>query len=51
MTNTKEKKADKMTEKELAKKGIYKGYDMRWLRETTDHPDFSLVEEYDKKYK
>ena len=28
--------------------GWYKGYDIRWLRETPEHPDFKLVAEYDK---
>ena len=29
--------------------GIYKGYDIRWLREIPEHPDFYLVAEYDEK--
>jgi len=26
---------------------FYKGYDIRWLRETPDHPDYYLVAEFD----
>lgn len=29
----------------------YKGYDMEWLRNNPEHPDFYLVSEYDKKKK
>lgn len=28
--------------------GFYKGYDIRWLRELPEHPDFKLVDEFDK---
>jgi len=38
------------SEKELAGAGIYKGYDVRWLRQEEDHPDHELVKEFDKKY-
>ncbi len=27
--------------------GWYKGYDVRWLRQETEHPDYNLVAEYD----
>lgn len=30
-------------------KGWYKGYDIRWLRELPEHPDYNLVAEYDAK--
>ena len=39
-----------LNEQELAKEGWYKGYDVRWLRGETDHPDYHLVAEFDKKY-
>ena len=26
---------------------FYKGYDMNWLREVPEHPEFNLVAEYD----
>ena len=39
-----------MIKKEKEIKGWYKGYDMKWLRNEPQHPDFYLVEEYDKKY-
>lgn len=36
-------------EKALLKAGVFKGYDIRWLREVgEEHPDFGLVAEYDK---
>lgn len=28
-------------------KGLYKGYDMKWLKKETSHPDYSLVAEYE----
>lgn len=45
------KEVKKATEKvsEKVDSGFYKGYDMRWLRKETEHPDFHLVAEYDKK--
>ena len=36
------------TDKDRLKAGFYKGYDMRWLRNNPDHPEFRLVEEFDK---
>ncbi len=30
---------------------FYKGYDIKWLREKPEHPDFGLVAEFDKKIK
>ena len=39
-----------LNEQELAKECWYKGYDVRWLRGETDHPDYHLVAEFDKKY-
>jgi len=44
------KKAKNLSEKEKAKAGVYKGYDVKWLRENPSHPDFGLVAEFDKKY-
>ena len=28
----------------------YEGYDIRWLKSTTDHPDYKLVAEYEAIY-
>lgn len=39
---------EKNKKKEI--KGFYKGYDVRWLKENEDHPDFYLVAEYEAKY-
>lgn len=30
--------------------GVYKGYDVRWLKREPDHPDYGLVAEYEKKF-
>lgn len=38
--------------KELSKKeipGFYKGYEIKWLKNNPQHPDFNLVAEYEKK--
>ena len=44
-------KKSKVSEKKLAEDGMYKGYDMKWLRGIgEDHPDFELVAEFDSKY-
>jgi len=41
----------KLSEKELAKAFVYKGYDMRWLKSVRDeHPDGGLVDKFEKKY-
>lgn len=45
------KKRKELSEKELLELGIYKGYDIRWLRQEPDHPDYHVVAEYDKKAK
>ena len=38
------------TEEDRFKAGVYKGYDIRWLRELeNEHPAFYLVAEYDAK--
>ena len=29
---------------------MYKGYDIRWLKETEDHPDYYLVAEYEAEF-
>lgn len=34
---------------EVAKSGFYKGYEIKWLREIPEHPDYYLVAEYDAK--
>ena len=49
MTEVKTKKAAPKAgvDEKLLKVGFYKGYDMRWLREIPEHPDYSLVAEYD----
>ncbi len=44
------KKVKKVTEAGFAKDGFYKDYDVKWLRETPEHPDYKLVAEFDKKY-
>jgi hypothetical protein len=31
--------------------GFYKGYKIEWLRNEPEHPDFYLVDEFDKKAK
>lgn len=39
-------------QKEVAPKpvqGWYKGYEVRWLREIPEHPDYNLVAEYEAK--
>ena len=35
--------------KDVEPEGFYKGYDVNWLRKEPSHPDYYLVEEYDKK--
>jgi len=46
-----EMKNDKKIESKVKEQsGIYKGYDIAWLRKETDHPDFKLVAEYEKEY-
>ena len=40
--------------KETSKKAkfldiYYKGYDMKWLKDIPEHPDFNLVSEYEAK--
>jgi hypothetical protein len=44
-------KINKEVKKEAKKEpeGWYKGYDIKWLRNEPEHPDFYLVAEYDKK--
>jgi hypothetical protein len=37
-------------EKEEKVTGFYKGYEIRWLRQNPQHPDYKLVAEYDAKY-
>ena len=39
-----------MKKKESIKPEMYEGYDIEWLREETNHPDYKLVAEYDKKF-
>lgn len=43
----------KVVKKEESKEihGFYKGYEIKWLREEPQHPDYYLVAEYDKKNK
>lgn len=47
MAKTTTKKASKSSEKDLLKAGFYKGYDIRWLRDIPEHPEFHLVAEYE----
>lgn len=45
------KKAEERKGDELVEAGIYKDYDIEWLRkEGEEHPDYHLVAEYDEKY-
>lgn len=37
--------------KGAAKSPYYKGYDINWLRDVPEHPDFHLVAEYEAKKK
>jgi hypothetical protein len=39
-----------VSEADQAKEGWYKGYEIKWLREEPNHPDYNLVAEFDKKY-
>lgn len=43
-------KKTKPTKKEESNQGIYKGYDIKWLSNEPDHPDFYLVAEFKEKY-
>lgn len=45
--STKKSKVSEASETELLKAGFYKSYDIRWLREIPEHPDFHLVAEHD----
>jgi hypothetical protein len=40
----------KVVKKEVKEEmhGFYKGYEIKWLRNEPQHPDFKLVAEYDK---
>jgi len=41
-------KSKKSSEKSVDENtSVYEGYEMRWLREIPEHPDFKLVAEYD----
>lgn len=31
--------------------GFYKGYDIKWLKQIPEHPDYYLVAEYEAKQK
>lgn len=33
------------------KNNTFKGYDINWLRKNPEHPDYKLVEQFDKKNK
>ena len=48
----KEVKVKKSKKKELPPV-YFKGYDIKWLKEFAgkEHPDFGLVDEYEKKFK
>jgi len=49
MPKKKEIKVSDMVEAEK-KPRWYKGYDMKWLREEPQHPDYPFVKEYDELY-
>lgn len=38
----------KVASKDKVEGGFYKGYDIKWLRENPDHPDFPLVAKAEK---
>jgi len=40
----------KKEEKKEEKSRFYKGYEMKWLKEETTHPDYYLVKEYEDKF-
>ncbi len=40
----------KKAKKAKVKSMFYKGYDVKWLREMPEHPDYKLVAEYDAKF-
>lgn len=37
----------KVQKAQKATDGFYKGYDIRWLKQNEDHPDYQLVAEYE----
>jgi hypothetical protein len=46
-----QKKEKKDEEEKIEERPVYyKGYLMSWLKTEPDHPDFSLVAEYEAKY-
>lgn len=47
----KKKKAKKLTEKQAAKLGWVDGYDVRWMKDNPDHPEYENVKKKAKKYK
>lgn len=42
------KKKESIKKEKNSIPGFYKGYDVKALRESPNHPDFYLVAEYDK---
>ena len=46
--NRKVKKVE--VKKAEVKPKMYKDYDIKWLREIPEHPDYKLVAEYDEKF-
>lgn len=48
MSYKKEKVEEKKEASKGDPKGWYKGYDIKWLKKTTEHPDHYLVAEYEK---
>ena len=47
MPRVKKEESVKVEEKSAEIHGFYKGYDIKWLRESPSHPDYYLVEEFD----
>jgi hypothetical protein len=45
-----EEAVDTPARKKAVKPTFFKGYDIRWLKNNPEHPDFNLVAEYEAKY-
>jgi len=42
------RKKEEVKEEVKGDSGFYKGYDLSWLRNEPEHPDFNLVAEFDE---
>jgi len=49
MAKKKREDVEEAAESTVEAPGWYKGYDMKWLKKVTDHPDHNLVAEYEEK--